>query len=61
VGTSALVQPAAALPWLAMERGAVIIEVNPQVTPLTDQASYVLRGPSGEVLPELVRTVWGGN
>jgi NAD-dependent deacetylase len=61
VGTSALVQPAAALPWLALEHGAVIVEVNPQVTPLTDQAAYVLPGPSGVVLPELVRAVWGIN
>jgi NAD-dependent deacetylase len=61
VGTSALVQPAAALPWLALAHGAVVVEVNPQVTPLTDQATYALRGPSGEVFPELVREVWGGN
>jgi len=59
VGTSALVQPAAGLSRLALEQGAVVVEVNPQVTPLTDQVAYVLRGPSGEVLPELVRAVWG--
>jgi NAD-dependent deacetylase len=59
VGTSALVQPAAALPWLAMEHGAVVVEVNPQVTPLTSQATYALSGPSGVVLPEFVRAVWG--
>ena len=59
VGTSALVQPAASLPLLALEGGAVVVEVNPQATPLTAQATYALRGPSGEVLPELVRAVWG--
>jgi NAD-dependent deacetylase len=59
IGTSALVQPAASLPWLAMDHGAVLIEVNPQVTPLTDHATYSLRGPSGVILPELVREVWG--
>jgi hypothetical protein len=31
------------------------------VTPLTDHAAYVLPGPSGVVLPELVRAVWGKN
>jgi NAD-dependent deacetylase len=61
VGTSALVQPAAALPWLALDHGAVLVEVNIQETPLTCQATYALRGPSGVVLPELVRAVWGIN
>jgi NAD-dependent deacetylase len=60
VGTSTLVQPAAGLPWLALEHGAVVIEANSQETPITDQATYVLRGPSGVLLPELVRAVWSG-
>jgi NAD-dependent protein deacetylase/lipoamidase len=59
VGTSALVQPAATLPLIALEHGAVVIEVNPQATPLTAQATYTLHGPSGVILPELVQAVWG--
>lgn len=59
IGTSALVQPAASLAWMALEQRAVVVEVNPQVTPLTGQATYALRGPSGEVLPALVQAVWG--
>jgi NAD-dependent deacetylase len=58
VGTSALVQPAASLPLIALERGAVVVEVNPQETPLTRWASYTFHGPAGEVLPELVKAVW---
>jgi NAD-dependent deacetylase len=34
VGTSGLVEPAASLPYTALERGARVIEVNPQPTPL---------------------------
>lgn len=55
VGTSSLVYPAAALPYEALESGATLVEVNPGETPLTRDADYVLRGPAGEVLPELVR------
>jgi NAD-dependent deacetylase len=51
VGTSALVQPAASLPLLAQQNGAVLVEVNPDETPLTPHADVVLRGPAGELLP----------
>lgn len=58
VGTSALVYPAAALPIEALHRGAVTVEVNPSQTPLSDEMTYVLRGPAGVVLPALVRAAW---
>jgi NAD-dependent deacetylase len=58
IGTSSLVEPAASLPYLALKLGKCVIEVNPNPTPLTFQASYALSGPSGEILPTLVRTVW---
>ncbi|MGB2694297.1 MAG: NAD-dependent deacylase [Dehalococcoidia bacterium] len=54
VGTSAVVYPAAEFPVIAYRRGARLIEVNPQVTPLTELCSAVLRAPSGEALPKLV-------
>jgi len=54
IGTSALVYPAAALPMEARRNGALIVEVNPDETPLTHDARFVLRGAAGEVLPELV-------
>jgi NAD-dependent deacetylase len=59
VGTSSLVQPAASLPFEALRAGAVLVEVNPSDTPLTRHAHYALRGRAGEVLPALVKTIYG--
>jgi NAD-dependent deacetylase len=55
IGTSAVVYPVAALPAVAAEAGATVIEVNVEDTPLTAQADIALRGPSGVVLPRLER------
>ena len=57
VGTSSLVYPAAGLPFEALENGAVLVEVNPNETPLSAHADHVLRGPAGEVLPRLARAI----
>lgn len=57
VGTSAQVQPAASLAEVAKERGACIVEINPESTPLTAIADFVLAGPSGRVLPALVDAI----
>ncbi|MGH9794781.1 MAG: SIR2 family NAD-dependent protein deacylase [Candidatus Acidiferrales bacterium] len=54
VGTSSLVYPAAALPRIALESGARVIEVNPEATELTPSAHASLRGLAGELLPELI-------
>src|SRR5262249_325558 len=45
VGTSTEVYPAAALPSYALQAGAMVVEINPQPTPLSDRADHVLRGP----------------
>jgi NAD-dependent deacetylase len=58
VGTSGLVQPAAQLPLTALRRGAVLVEVNPEPTPLTPYATHVLAGPSGSLLPGLLAAAW---
>ena len=58
IGTSGVVEPAASLPRLAQQAGALIIEINPDRTPLTVLADYYLAGPSGEVLPRLVERLW---
>jgi NAD-dependent deacetylase len=58
IGTSALVQPAASLPLLAVENGAVLVEVNPDETPLTRFTDHALHGPAGEVLPALLEAAW---
>jgi NAD-dependent deacetylase len=57
IGTSSLVHPAAGLPLLAKQHGALLVEVNPNPTPLTAHADYVLSGPAGEVLPALVQAL----
>ena len=54
VGTSAEVYPAAALPALAQRCGASVVEINPNATPLSATADYVLRGAAGLVLPALL-------
>jgi NAD-dependent deacetylase len=51
VGTSASVWPAAGLIELAAGAGALVVEVNPEPTPLSHLAEVVLRGRAGEVLP----------
>ena len=57
IGTSTLVQPAASLPFLALESGVGVIEINPERTPLSKQADWYLQGKAGAVLPELVQMV----
>lgn len=57
VGTSGIVQPAASLPWTAKRHGAFVIEVNPERTPIGDLVDIFLQGPSGQVLPDLVREI----
>jgi NAD-dependent deacetylase len=51
IGTSALVQPAASLPFSALNRGTKVIEINPASTPLTSYVDFSFRGKSGEILP----------
>ena len=58
IGTSTVIEPAASLPYIALNQGAIVIEINPTKTPLTPRATYVLRGPAGEILPHLIETTW---
>lgn len=55
IGTSTVVEPAASLPFIALDSGATVIEINPHETPLTAHCEYSLHGPAAEILPELVR------
>lgn len=57
VGTSGLVYPAAFLPRIARDAGAVVVEVNPEASEHTTLATIVARGPAGTVLPRLVRAL----
>jgi NAD-dependent deacetylase len=55
VGTSAIVYPAAGLIYLARDRGAKIIEINIAATEASGDVDVTLRGPSGTILPELIK------
>lgn len=57
VGTSSLVYPAAALAEQAHQSGTVVVEVNPNPTPLTAIADFVLAGPAGIILPGMVEAL----
>jgi len=57
VGTSSLVHPAAGLPLLAQERGALLLEINPSPTPLTPCVDFALAGPAGQILPQLLQQI----
>ena len=59
VGTSSLVYPAAALAERALDRGVVVVEVNPQPTGLARHAAFALAAPSGEALPALCQAIEG--
>jgi NAD-dependent deacetylase len=59
IGTSGLVQPAASLPYLALDQGSLLVEVNPDETPLSQRSDFVIRGQAGVVLPALVSAMCG--
>ncbi|MCA9839536.1 MAG: hypothetical protein KC422_21685 [Trueperaceae bacterium] len=46
MGTSAVVEPAASLARLAKEQGAYLLEINPQLTPLSQLADCSLAVPA---------------
>ena len=56
IGTSSLVWPAAGLAESARTGGAIIVEINPNVTPLSNTSDFCLAGKSGSVLPKLLST-----
>jgi NAD-dependent deacetylase len=53
-GTSAVVHPAADLASLAVERGAELVIVNLEATPLDELATVIIRGRTEEVLPSIL-------
>jgi len=45
-------------PITAKEKGAIVIEINREPTPLTDEISdYLICGSAGEIIPALVEEV----
>jgi NAD-dependent deacetylase len=57
IGTSAVVQPAASLPVVALQRGAYVVEINPQSTPLSEVVDQAIHESAAVALPGWWR-VW---
>ena len=57
VGTSAVVQPAASLPYLAKQNGALVIEINPEKS--FSGADYCIEEKAGTALSAIVAQVRG--
>ena len=54
VGTSAVVWPAAGLATLALRGGGAVVEINPEATALTGEATLAIRAPAAEAVPRIV-------
>ncbi|OGC75580.1 MAG: NAD-dependent protein deacylase [candidate division Zixibacteria bacterium RBG_16_40_9] len=54
IGTSAIVYPAASLPFLAKEKGAFVVEINTSETEISAFVDELLLGKAGVVLPVIV-------
>lgn len=59
IGTSAVVYPAAGLIYLARDHGAGVIEINIAATDASGSVDVSLRGPSGVILPDILKRVQG--
>jgi NAD-dependent deacetylase len=57
VGTSGVVYPAASLPAVAKQAGALTVEINVEPTDLTPSMDESIIGLSGDILPAIVREV----
>lgn len=57
VGTSSMVEPAASLGILAARTGAVVIEINPQKTPLTEIATISIQSTAAIALTSLIHQI----
>jgi len=60
IGTSTLVQPAASLPFIALNAGAVVIEINPIPTSLSQIASFSLQATAAEALTTITANLADG-
>ncbi|MGV8073605.1 MAG: NAD-dependent deacetylase [Syntrophobacteraceae bacterium] len=58
VGTSAVVAPASYFPFMAKERGAFLIEINPSRTELSSgMADLHIAEPAGKALPAIIEVL----
>ena len=61
VGTSGMVPMPVYLTRHGVSAGAVAVDVNPEVSALTEVSQYYLEGKAGQVLPEFWRRVVAGD
>jgi NAD-dependent deacetylase len=54
IGTSGVVEPAASLAHLALQRGAAVVEINPEATPLSPHATLFLPHDAASGLAQLI-------
>ncbi len=54
IGTSALVQPAASFAMMAKKRGAYVVEINLDPTPISNDVDVSAIGKAGEILPLVI-------
>jgi NAD-dependent deacetylase len=57
IGTSGLVNPAAALPKIAKSSGATLIDINPTTDEFTSIVDYTLPGKAGTIVPALLNAI----
>jgi NAD-dependent deacetylase len=57
IGTSTTVYPAAELPFIAGSNGATVVEINPEPTPLSRHADFVLREKASVALPAITAAI----
>jgi len=53
VGTSGVVEPAASLPQYAKDKGATLIEINPEESPFSSLCKYALKNQVEDILPQI--------
>ena len=56
-GTSATVYPAASFPLAVRQKGGTLIEINLYESEITPLCNISLRGPSAEVMPQLIAAI----
>lgn len=58
IGTSGLVQPAASIPSLAKQAGAMVAQINLMSSQLDSVCTWSIRGAAGEVMSSLLQTAF---
>lgn len=57
LGTSAVVYPAASLPFEALEQGAYVVEINQEYTDLSSRVQETILGKAGIIMPQLIQAL----